>query len=152
MKESNIQYYTNSRGIYNTPHFGAWAVAIRLAHWGIYNLRYGFLPPKILGITLYPNDPNMRVEDPEQFTPEMFGPAGPFHETPLNHYIKVQPAFSKDSFLINAGYLLNHFILDNKLGYKEYKRLLNAENKGIAKTDYNNQQTKVLSAESPKEL
>lgn len=136
MKEITIRYYTNSRGIYNTPHFAAWALAGRLRTYGLHNLRYGFLPPKVVGISLYPDKPDQPpLADPEQFTVDMFKADGMFHETPLNHYIKLKPAGQKDDILINAGYLLNHFIISDSLGYAEYKRLISLEKDQPTKAD-----------------
>lgn len=125
MKETTIKNYTNPRGIYNTPHFAAWALANKLTKLGFHNLRYRFFPPKVIGVALRPIDYKQTLVDGEDFTPDMFAPSGLFHEMPLNHYVKLES--HGEEYLINAGYLLNHFIISDTLGYKEYVRLLNAE-------------------------
>lgn len=126
MKQSTVQNYTNPRPIYNCPHFAAWGLATRLAKPGLHNLRLGFMPPEVEGIALQPVDANAALADgDDDFTTEMFMPGGTFHETQLNHYVKLRPWRSQDTFMVNAGYLLNHFVISDMLGYKEYKRLAN---------------------------
>lgn len=122
MKTSQLNNYTNPEPLYNCPHFAAQAVAARCQAWGLHNLREGFRPPKVLSVVIRPVA--LLAEPAEPFEPAMFLPEGFLHEVPLNHYVALQPAGTKGSLHFNAGYLMYHFILSEKLGYAELGRLL----------------------------
>lgn len=125
MTESTINNYTNPRQICNTPHFAAWGIAKRLGTFGWHNLRHRFLPPEIIGVTLRPVDPEAALTCGEAFSPEMFERGAAFCEVPLNHFVKIRPRGQQETFFVNAGYLLSHFIFSEALGYQEYVRLIN---------------------------
>lgn len=126
MRESTLVAYTNPRDVFNCCHFAAWALAKRCTKWGLHNLKLKFLPPIVDSVSLLPVDQTFKPQ--ELFEAQMFMPGGVFHETNLNHYLKIRPARSATYVMINAGYLLHHFIISDQLGYRELKRLLdNAE-------------------------
>lgn len=122
MKQSQLANYVNPNPLYNCPHFAAWALAQRCGKWGFHNLRSWFWPPKVWGVALRPVIKGL--SEPELFTHDMFGPEGFLHEVPLNHYVTLVPRGSDARFQFNAGYLLHHFVLSDKLGYAELRRLI----------------------------
>ena len=83
------------------------------------------MPPVIEGISLEPSSEDYTpTEEDSMFEPTMFRIGGFLHEELLNHYIVLHPFGVDASFSINAGYLMHHFVLDERLGYQELGRLL----------------------------
>ena len=125
MKLSTLENYKHSRPIYNTTQFAAYGIANRCRGLGWHNLRYGYMPPVIEGISLEPSSEDYTpTEEDSMFEPTMFRIGGFLHEELLNHYIVLHPFGVDASFSINAGYLMHHFVLDERLGYQELGRLL----------------------------
>lgn len=88
----------------------------------LWSLRAGlWRKPEVEGLYIYPQDKSL-IEPGWTFSPDMFAPGGFLHETPLNHYVKVR--YNKVVTIINAGYLIHHFIISDKLGYAEIARLI----------------------------
>lgn len=124
MKRSVIENYKHQRPTYNCPHFAAWAVGQRCKLIGWHNLRHGFMPPIVEGISLEPNNPDyVLAEEDKEFSLEMFQPGGFLHEEPLNHYINFRLFNTEKKFSVNAGYLMYHFLLGEAFGYAELARL-----------------------------
>lgn len=123
MTESQLRNFTNPRPTYNTPLFAALYLGARLERWSWQNLRNFTRPPKVLNIQLLPLDKSQKGD--EAFELAMFQEGGFLHETPLNHYINLSPASAPDEvYMVNAGYLLNHFIISDSLGFAELRRLM----------------------------
>jgi hypothetical protein len=97
-----------------------------LAKPGWHNLKLRFMPPTIEGVVLRPIsvEAAMATDESEDFTEDLFMPRGALQEVRLNHYIQFRPWRSKQSYMLNVGYLLAHFIVDPMRGYEEYLRMV----------------------------
>lgn len=125
MLESIIENYVNPRGLYNSVHFAAWGLALKLAKPGLHNLRYWLRPPIVEAISIIPQNKDLMPE--ETFTTDMFAERGFLHERPLNHFVKLKASKATPSVFLNVGYLWHHFMISEALGWAEVKRLLYEE-------------------------
>lgn len=122
MKASTIEGYTNKKAVYNTTSWVAGALARRISKWSIYNILYGFRPPKIGAVLVISPD----LPPPEEvLEADLFRPGQLLHDRPLNFYIAVNAL--PEPYLLNAGYLQTYFAFGERIGYKELKRLLSKD-------------------------
>lgn len=72
------------------------------------------------------------VDLEDLFEPSMFKQGGTFEDVPLNHYIRLAIPGTTDTFLVNAGFLLNQFMLRRSLGYASLKEMLKIAKEKLA--------------------
>ena len=150
MTSATIRNHTNPKQLYNCAHVHAWSLGKYIEQWSWYNIRYLFRPPILESVAIVPNEYN---PDDDQFSHEMFHPGGVFATTPLNHYLRLRLHGNKNTFLVNAGYLINRFLLSQRLGYLTLREVLQVAKETDTTTDTTNPQDpdSIVSIESIEE-
>jgi len=128
LTEATLTNFTHPRGLFNVPFFFAQGIGQICGKWSWWNFKYRFVPPQFTAVRILPRDLSIPSDTP--FSLEMFEPNGFLHETPLNFYVKLTPYSlflqPKEPIILNAGYLLGHFVMGEGKFYQELNRLLNS--------------------------
>lgn len=134
MLGSTIENHTHNDTLYNCTHAQAWAIGWVISRWSIWNVLQLFRPPVLASVAIVPKNKDL-VDPTDTFELSMFHKGGTFENTPLNHYLRLQRRGSKHYFFVNAGFLLNQFILGPRNGFSILKELINLAEKELATYD-----------------
>lgn len=132
MKSSTIDNHTHSTPMYNCTHAQAWVLGWAITRWNWRNVVGLFRPPVLDSVAIIPRNKDL-VDPEDRFEPEMFRANGTFVDTPLNHYLRLHRRGTDYDFFVNAGFLLNQFLLGPKNGYATLKEMIK-----LAEEDYAN--------------
>lgn len=123
MKATTIENHTNPKPAYNCTHLQAWLLGYAVTSWGWHNLLHWFRPPVLESVAIVPQNKDL-VDPDDIFEPYMFQPKGTFFDVPLNNYLRLSLRGYDGTFLINAGFLLNQFMISRRNGFTALKDLL----------------------------
>lgn len=133
MQISNLTHYRNPASLLNTTIFQARGIArrLRLGQYKWFGLKA--LCPAIpdAGVVLQSVEP-LSEADTIDFIPEYFAQDGLLWEEALNHYIGF--ALGAQPYYVNAGYLMQFFIVSESLGYSKVREILDAAAAGTLAT------------------
>ncbi len=130
MKSTTLENHSHTNPLYNCTHTQAWVLGWAISRWNWRNVLLCFRPPVLQSVAIIPRNKDL-VDPDDRFTPDMFRHDGTFVEQPLNHYLRLQIPGKDWDFFVNAGFLLNQFLLGPSNGYATLKEMIQ-----LAKEDY----------------
>lgn len=138
MFQKTIQNHTHDDIRYNCTHLQAWTLGWLISRYSWYNLLYWFQPPVLDSVAIIPKRKDL-VDPQDQFTPDMFRHGALFEQVPLNHYLRLHKRGTneREGFFINAGFLLQSFLLGPKYGYATLKELIRLAEKELSLSNTN---------------
>lgn len=131
MKASTVINHTNPKPEYNCTHLEAWILGYFITRWNWRNVLLLFRPPVLESISIVAVDKDL-IDPDDVFPPTVFQPNGSFFDTPLNHYVRLSLAGHDNTFLLNAGFLLNQFKIGSHHGFQVLKGLLKHAKKELS--------------------